>query len=74
MRIREIIKALEVPEHNPRIGRLIRNAKRELVIVRRTHGHITWYRYIAEIDTVFVLAFRRQREAGCVEHRGGEAP
>ena len=36
----------------------------ELVIGRRTHVYIALYRYVAEIDTVFVLAIRNQREAG----------
>ena len=38
----------------------------ELVIGRRTHGYIALYRYVAVIDTVFVLAIRSQREAGYV--------
>ena len=43
---------------------------RELVIGRRAHGYLALYRYVAEIDTVIVLAVRSQREAGYVE-RGG---
>jgi hypothetical protein len=46
------------------IGRLVANAKRELVIDRRSHGYVALYRYVPEIDTVFVLAIRSQREAG----------
>jgi plasmid stabilization system protein ParE len=65
LRIQEIIEALNVLEHNPLIGRPINNDKRELVIGRRSHGYVALYRYIAEIDTVFVLAVRSQREAGC---------
>ncbi len=67
LRIREIINALDVLEHNPLIGRPVTNGKRELVIGRRAHGYIALYRYVAEIDTVFVLALRSQREAGTVE-------
>ena len=63
-RIQEIIEALNVLEHNPLIGRPVNNDKRELVIGRRSHGYVALYRYIAEIDTVFVLAVRGQREAG----------
>ena len=75
LRIREIINALDVLEHNPRIGRPVSNGKRELVIGRRSHGYLALYRYIAEIDTVFVLALRSQREAGYAERgQGGEAP
>ena len=63
-RIREIIEALNVLEHNPMIGRPAKNDKRELVIGRDSHGYVALYRYIAEIDTVFVLAVRSQQEAG----------
>ena len=58
--MREIINALDVLEHNPRIG-TVATGKWELVIGRRSHGYIALYRYIAAIDTVFVLALRSQR-------------
>lgn len=64
LRIREIIEAINVLEHNPMIGRPANNNKRELVIGRRSHGYVALYRYIVEIDTVFVLAVRSQKEAG----------
>ncbi|MDP2794381.1 MAG: type II toxin-antitoxin system RelE/ParE family toxin [Sulfurisoma sp.] len=64
LRIREIIEALNVLEFNPMIGRPANNGKRELVIGRRSHGYVALYRYVAEVDTVFVLAVRSQREAG----------
>ena len=67
LRIREIIEALNVLEHNPLIGRPVNNDKRELVIGRRSHGYVALYRYAAGIDTVFVLAVRSQREAGYAE-------
>lgn len=63
-RIREIIQAIAVLEQNPLIGRPVNEDKRELVIGRRSHGYVALYRYIPEIDTVFVLALRSQREAG----------
>ncbi|MHB8165424.1 MAG: type II toxin-antitoxin system RelE/ParE family toxin [Sulfuricella sp.] len=63
-RIREIIQAIDVLEQNPLIGRPISEDQRELVIGRRTRGYVALYRYIEEIDTVFVLALRSQREAG----------
>lgn len=76
LRIREIIEALNVLEHNPLIGRPVSNDKRELVIGRRSHGYVALYRYVAKIDTVFVLAVRSQREAGYAERggAGGLAP
>lgn len=63
-RIGEIIAALDVLVQNPLIGRPVANAKRELVIGRRSHGYVALYRFVSEIDTVFVLAIRSQREAG----------
>ncbi len=67
LRIREIIEAINVLEHNPMSGRPANSDKRELVIGRRSHGYVALYRYIAEIDTVFVLAIRSQKEAGVDE-------
>ncbi len=64
LRIREIIEAINVLEHNPMIGRPANNDKRELVIGRRSHGYVALYRYVVEIDTAFVLAARSQQEAG----------
>lgn len=63
-RVREIIEAIDVLEHNPLIGRPVESNKRELVIGRRSRGYVALYRYVPEIDTVFVLAIRSQREAG----------
>jgi toxin ParE1/3/4 len=63
-RIREIIEAINVLEHNPLIGRPVNNDKRELVIGQRSHGYVALYRYIAKADTVFILAGRGQLEAG----------
>ena len=37
---------------------------RELVIGRATLGNVALYRYVAAIDTVFVLAVRAKREDG----------
>ena len=67
LRIREIIEAINVLEHNPMIGRPAKHEKRELVIGRRSHGYMALYRYIVEIDTVFILAVRSQKEAGSDE-------
>ena len=63
-RMHEIVEAIGVLETNPLIGRPAENGKRELMIGRRTHGYVALYRYVAEIDTVFVLGIRAQREAG----------
>ncbi len=69
LRIREIIEALNVLEHNPLIGRPVANDKRELIIGRGSRGYIALYRYVTDIDIVFVLALRSQREAGYAERR-----
>jgi toxin ParE1/3/4 len=63
-RIREIIQAIDVLQHNPLIGRPVSADTRELVIGRSARGYVALYRYIEQIDTVFVLAIRCQREAG----------
>ena len=63
-RIREIIQAIDVLQHNPLIGRPVTADTRELVIGRRSRGYGALYRYIEQIDTAFVLAIRSQREAG----------
>jgi hypothetical protein len=46
------------------IGRPANNDKRELVIGHRSHGYVALYRYVVEVDTVFILAVRSQQEAG----------
>ena len=66
-RIGEIIIALDVLEHNPLIGRPVANGKRELVIGRRAQRHLARYRYLPEIEIVFVLAIRSHREEGYAE-------
>ena len=63
-RIEDIIRAIDVLERNPLIGRPARADLRELVIGRRARGYVALYRYVAELDTVFVLAIRGQKEAG----------
>jgi plasmid stabilization system protein ParE len=63
-RVQDIIAAIDTLERNPMIGRPVGPANRELVIGRRSRGYLALYRYIAEIDTVFVLAVRSQSEVG----------
>jgi plasmid stabilization system protein ParE len=63
-RLREIVEACDVLERNPFIGRPAGRNMGELVIGRRARGYLALYRYVAEIDTVFVLALRSQRAAG----------
>ena len=63
-RVNAIIKAIDVLEHNPFIGRMVRGDLRELVIGRRARGYVALYRYVPAVDTVYVLAIRGQKEAG----------
>jgi plasmid stabilization system protein ParE len=62
--IEEIMRAIDVLERNPLIGRPARADLGELVIGRRARGYVALYRYVAELDTVFVLAIRGPNEAG----------
>lgn len=63
-RIAEVLDAIQILSHSPLIGRKVKRGKRELVIGRATRGHVALYRYVGEIDVVFVLALRGQRESG----------
>jgi plasmid stabilization system protein ParE len=63
-RIEAIIAAFDVLERNPLLGRPVAGDMRELVIGRRTRGYVALYCYVAELDIVFVLAVRAQREGG----------
>jgi plasmid stabilization system protein ParE len=63
-RMGEIIVAFDVLKANPEIGRPAPRGTRELVIGRGSRGYVALYMYVPEIDTVFILALRGQREAG----------
>jgi len=63
-RIGEIVQAIQILAHSPYIGRKVRGGKREPVIGRDSRGYVALYRYVPDIDTVFVLAVRSQRESG----------
>ena len=62
--IEQVVQALQVLTHSPLIGRLVKGGKRELVIGKGSRGYVALYRFIPDVDTVFVLAIRSQREAG----------
>ncbi len=63
-RLRGMVEAIDVLRSNPLIGRPQGEAMRELVMGRDARGYVALYRYVAVVDTVFVLAIRAQREAG----------
>lgn len=68
-RVAQISDALQILDHNPMIGRPVRGGMRELVVGVRTRGHVALYQFVAEMDTVIVLAVRSQRESGYGERR-----
>lgn len=63
-RIEAIVAALDILKHSPLIGPPAAGSLRELVIGRGSRGYIALYRYAAELDFVFLLALRAQREGG----------
>ena len=67
-RIGEIVQAVQILARNPLIGRKVRGGKRELVIGQGSRGYVALYRFVPDLDTVFVLAVRSQRESG-YKHR-----
>ena len=68
-RIGEIVQAIQPLTHRPLIGWPAKNGRRELVIGRSSDAYVALYRFVARIDTVFVLAIRSQGEAGCRRER-----
>ena len=58
------MRAFDVLEPNPLIGRPAANDLRELVIGRGSRGCVALYRCVETLDAVFVLALRSRREAG----------
>jgi plasmid stabilization system protein ParE len=63
-RIEEILQAVQVLSHSPLIGRPVKDGKRELIVGKGSRGYIALYRYLDDIETVFILALRAQRESG----------
>lgn len=63
-RIQDIITAADALVRNPLIGRPAGALHRELIIGRRSRGYVALYRYVPELDTVFILAIRSQSESG----------
>jgi plasmid stabilization system protein ParE len=68
-RIAEIVETIQILKHSPEIGRRVKSGKRELVIGRASHGYVALYRFVQDIDVVFILALRAQREAGYKRRR-----
>lgn len=63
-RVAEILEAIQILSRSPSIGRPVRDGKRELIIGKDNRGYVALYRYLADIDTVFILTLRAQRGSG----------
>jgi plasmid stabilization system protein ParE len=63
-RMAGIVQALDILSHSPLIGRPVKTGQRELLIGRNSRSYVALYRFVPDIDTVFVLALRSQRESG----------
>jgi toxin ParE1/3/4 len=63
-RIDDIACALDILQSSPLIGRPVGRSvnMRELVISNGVHGYLALYRFVPDLDTVFVTAIRSQRE------------
>ena len=61
-RVARIVSALEILTHSPMIGRKSGSGLRELIIGARSQGYVALYRYVPDLDTVFILAVRSQPE------------
>ncbi|MDR5752509.1 MULTISPECIES: type II toxin-antitoxin system RelE/ParE family toxin [unclassified Caballeronia] len=63
-RIDDIVCALDILQSSPLIGRPAESphGMRELVISTGAHGYLALYRFVPELDAVFVTAVRSQRE------------
>ena len=61
-----IVRTFEFLESDPELGRPFDDAPelRELVIEFGDAGYVALYRYSVETNTVYVLAFRHQKQAG----------
>jgi plasmid stabilization system protein ParE len=60
-------KAFELLADHPLLGREAEDGRRELVLSRGRHGYVAKYRWLADEDTILILAVRHQREAGYPE-------
>jgi plasmid stabilization system protein ParE len=57
-----ITEALAILEQHPKMGRLVEQGLRELVISRGKTGYLALYQFDEAADMVIVLAIRHQRE------------
>lgn len=58
----EVVRAIDILAHSPAIGRPVKDGKRELLLGRGSRAYVALYRDLPDIDAVFFLALRNQRE------------
>ena len=61
---RGTLEAIQILSLSPRIGRSVAGGKREPVVGKGNRGYVALYRYLAGIETAFILALRTQRRSG----------
>jgi toxin ParE1/3/4 len=62
-RISDLVSALDIVAQSPVIGRKVKGGNRELVIGQSSRGYVALYRFLPDMDTVFVLALRSRHES-----------
>jgi len=63
-RVGGVLEGFQILARSPLVGRPVGSEKRELIIGQGNRGHVALYRYLAGIETIFILAMRAQRESG----------
>jgi toxin ParE1/3/4 len=59
--VRTLMDGLHILQTMPLIGRALPDGRRELLLGKRPEGYVARYRYVGELDTVFILAIESQR-------------
>jgi plasmid stabilization system protein ParE len=62
-KVLKIVEALEILQQTPLIGKSVQHGRRELLVGRRRSTYTARYRYMEDIDMVFILSVRSQRQA-----------
>lgn len=59
----EIFKAVHILEQNPLLGQAIQQGRRELAVGPRRRSYKVRYRYLPDIDMVFIVSVRSHKQA-----------
>lgn len=59
--IHRLASGLRILQTMPFLGRPAADGTRQLLLGKRPEGYIAHYRYVRDLDTVFVLAIESQR-------------